>query len=286
MKRMIVPIGIVLTALLVLVSCNTPKPLLKLVYVEWASEMASVNVIRAVIEEYLDHEVAVTPVSVPVMYSSVASGEADAMVAAWLPDTHRVYFDEVKGRVTDLGPNLVGTRTGLVVPAYVPANDTADLAQYIAQFNGEIVGIDPEAGIMTQTKAAMETYGLTGYRLTEGSGAEMTERLEDAIARNAWIVVTGWTPHWMFLRWNLKYLADSRGAYGGVGYIHTIVRKGLEVDYPDVYRFLNQFYWTVEDMQEVMQLIQESDKDPYEVAKEWVAAHPEKRDEWLRGIRY
>ena len=36
----------------------------------------------------------------------------------------------------------------------------------------------------------------------------MTAALKSAIANDEEIAVTGWTPHWMFARWDLKYLDD------------------------------------------------------------------------------
>ncbi len=32
----------------------------------------------------------------------------------------------------------------------------------------------------------------------------------EAIRKKQWIVVTGWSPHWMFGRWNLHYLDDPK----------------------------------------------------------------------------
>ena len=46
------------------------------------------------------------------------------------------------------------------------------------------------------------------------SGPAMTALLKKAIDKKEWIVVTGWTPHWMFDRFRLRVLEDSRNVYG------------------------------------------------------------------------
>ncbi|MHA7747727.1 MULTISPECIES: glycine betaine ABC transporter substrate-binding protein [Paenibacillus] len=37
----------------------------------------------------------------------------------WFPTTHKDYFDKFAGKFEDLGPNLNGTKLGLVVPTYM-----------------------------------------------------------------------------------------------------------------------------------------------------------------------
>ena len=61
------------------------------------------------------------------MFAGVANGSADAMVAAWLPGTHLEYYNTYKNDLVDLGPNLKGTKNGLVVPEYVDIDSIEDL---------------------------------------------------------------------------------------------------------------------------------------------------------------
>ena len=70
--------------------------------------------------------------------------------------------------------------------------------------------------------------------------------LGDAIRNEEWIAVTGWTPHWMFARWDLKYLEDPEGVFGEAEEIHTLTRVGLKEDMPEVYAFLDNFQWPLE----------------------------------------
>ncbi len=261
------------------------RPTVKMVYVEgWSSEVASTNVVKAVLEEKFNYNCQITPVGAAAMWEAVAAGGQDAMVAAWLPTTHDDYLERQKEKVENLGPNLEGTQIGLVVPKYVNIDTIPDLAVHADKFDGEIIGIGPGAGIMKKTEKALEEYNLgDSYKLVASSGPMMTSALATHVKDNEWVVITGWTPHWMFAKYDLKYLYDPKKVYGGKEHIATIVRKGLKEDMPKVYKFLDQFYWSPEDMAEVMVMNQEGG-DPYENARKWIKQNPEKVAMWLKGI--
>lgn len=268
---------------LILTSCSSQEEkVLKLAYVEWDSEVASTNVVRAVLEEKLGYKVEMLAVSAAAMWKGVATKDADAMVAAWLPTTHGHYLEAVKDDVEYLGPNLEGTQIGLVVPNYVSLNSIEDLKTQGDKIRNRIIGIDPGAGLMSATENVLKEYNLDNIELLEGSGATMTVSLDEAIKENKWIVVTGWSPHWKFARWDLKYLKDPKKVYGETEYISTVVRKGLKEEHPEAYQFLDKFNWTPEDMALVMVWNQESGASPYENAKRWVKENSEKVESWLR----
>ncbi len=252
----------------------------ELAYVEWSSEVASTNVVRAVLQERMGYDVEITPVSAAAMWQAVASGDVDGIVAAWLPTTHGHYLEKVKADVADLGPNLEGTRIGLVVPAYVTIDSIGQMNAQADKFDGKIIGIDPGAGIMSTTEKVIEAYNLDKITLMEGSGATMTAVLKDRIGNDEWVCVTGWTPHWKFAKWDLKYLDDPKKVYGGTEYISTIVRKGLDKDMPEVYKFLDNFKWSPEDMQQLMVWNTEGG-EPYDNAKKWIQENKEKVDKWI-----
>ncbi|OAZ97038.1 glycine betaine ABC transporter substrate-binding protein [Halomonas sp. G11] len=257
------------------------KGTVNLAYVEWSSEVASTNVVRAVLEQE-GYDVDMTSLSAAAMFQALSTGDADAIVAAWLPSTHENYMERVGDNVDDLGPNLDGTKLGLVVPEYTDVDSIADLNDNADDFNGEIIGIDPGAGLMSLTEEVVDTYDLD-LQLRSGSGATMTAALASAIENEEDIVVTGWTPHWMFARFDVKYLEDPENVYGGAEQIHTVVRDGLEDDMPEAYAILDAFEWTPEQMGEVMLMNQEEDSNPYENAKQWVEDNQDVVEEWLNN---
>jgi glycine betaine/proline transport system substrate-binding protein len=286
-----------LTAFLPL-QAQAAEKVVRLAYVEWSEAIATTNLAQAVLQEKMGVPCEIIPMPADKMWESVANGEADAMVAAWLPSTHAHYYEQYKDSIVDLGPNLEGTRIGLVVPnitvgrqtaatgqrnkPYITVESIPELKEYAGKFNHKIIGIDPEAGIMKKTREAMRVYGLTNFRLIQGSEISMTAELSDAVRKQKWIVVTGWVPHWMFARWKLKFLEDPENVYGGTEEIRTIVRQGLRQDMPEVYRFLDEFYLDPEDLGQLMIWIQEDHgMFPYDKTLRYMRYHTEQIQSWL-----
>jgi len=294
---------VMLTALLALALGLLASPGLaaeravRLAYVEWSTEIASSYLIKAVIEERLGMHCELVPANAEMMWRAVAEGRADASVSAWLPKTHAHYMERYGDALDNLGPNLEGARTGIVIPnvtsgrftagsglrnrPYMDIESIAELGDHAEKLKGRIIGIDPEAGIMRQTREAIKAYNLD-LRLVEGSEPEMIAELSHAIRRQEWIAVTGWLPHWIFARWNLKFLDDPKNIFGDAEHIATIARQGLENDMPKVHALLDNFQWRPEEMGQLMLWIQHHNgMFPYEEALRWVRTNPERVDAWL-----
>ncbi|MFJ7975627.1 glycine betaine ABC transporter substrate-binding protein [Peribacillus sp. NPDC096379] len=152
------------------------------------------------------------------------------------------------------------------------------------QTNYKIIGIEPGAGIMNQSRDAIEKYGLDDWQLVEGSSAAMVAELKKAYNKKEPIIVTGWSPHWMFSTYDLKYLEDPNNSYGGAENINTIVRKGLQQDAPGAYTILDQFVWKTSDMEEVMVDVT-GGMDPSKAAEKWINANQDKVAEWTKGAQ-
>lgn len=260
-----------------LISVGT-KGNINLSYVTWDTEIASTNVIAEVLRQ-AGYTVETTPLDNAIMWSSVASNEADAMVGAWLPNTHAPQYEQYGDQMEDLGPNLEGAITGLTVPTYMEdVNSIEDLSD---QANKTITGIEPGAGVVAAAEDAVGTYSnLQGWTVQTSSSGAMTTELGTSIANEKEIVITGWSPHWMFQEYDLKYLEDTEGVFGDGETINTMVRQGLEEDMPEAYQILDNFHWEVADMESVMSEINNG-TDPQSAAQAWIEENQETVDQWL-----
>jgi glycine betaine/proline transport system substrate-binding protein len=163
--------------------------------------------------------------------------------------------------------------------------NSGDNVNYSEAVNYTIYGIEPGAGLTHNTEEAIEQYdSLNGWNLEASSTAAMTVELERALENEEPIIVTAWSPHWLFAKYDIKYLDDPEKTFGEPGEIRTLARLGLEEDKPNAYKFLDQFYWEVEDMESIILEAEETGDDIKDVAKRWVEENPDRVAEWTEGV--
>lgn len=248
-------------------------------YVNWACATASTYLVKNILEIEYDYDVTLHDLEAGQMWQGLSTGDADFILAAWLPNTHSNYYSQFKDDVVNVGENYHGAMVGLVVPTYVDIDSIEELNANIDKFEGQIVGIDSGAGIMAATNNAIEEYDLD-LNLLESSDAAMTAELSRAIANNEWVVVTGWAPHWKFADFDLKFLEDPKDVYGGEETINTIAREGFATDHPEIQTFLEKYYLSPEELGGLIATMEEySNRD--EAAQVWIEQNRELVDSWL-----
>ncbi|QDJ58774.1 ABC transporter permease/substrate binding protein [Weissella sagaensis] len=261
-------------------SASSQKETVKIAYTQWDSEVASSNVLAQALRQH-GYDVEMTSLDNAIVWQSVANGESDVSVSAWLPTTHAAQYKKYKDQLDMLGPNLKGATNGLTVPTYMTnVNSIEDLQD---QAGKQITGIEPGAGISKLAKDTIKAYGLDkkGWQLSESSTGAMTVALGKAIKAKQEIIVTGWQPHWMFQKYDLKYLKDPKKTMGSEEAINTIARQGLKEDKPDAYKALDKFHWTKEDMSSVM-LDMDNGMSPKKAANKWIKNHQSQVDSWFK----
>lgn len=260
------------------------NPTIDLAYVQgWPSSVITTALAANVIENKLHHPVKLTALSTGVMYQATSSGDVDAMLSAWLPVVQKDYYEKVWPNVLNLGPNLRGTKSGgLAVPSYVNANSIDDLKEHADKFGHRIVGIDAGAGVMQQTQEVIKAYGLD-YRLQSSSTAAMAAALKRAIRKKKWIVVTAWSPLWIWERFDLKFLDDPEGIYGQGGYVATLAARELPDKAPAVYTFLRRFQITLSELNYMSTQVENGEK-PRQAIRDWAQSHPKRVNSWIAGI--
>ncbi|MFT5871889.1 MAG: glycine betaine/proline transport system substrate-binding protein [Clostridium sp.] len=149
------------------------------------------------------------------------------------------------------------------------------------QMDYKITGIDAGSGVVQAAEQAVKDYELD-YTVQTSSGAAMTQALADAYKDEKPIIITGWSPHWMFSKYDLKYLDDPKGTFGEAEHINTIVRKGLKEDMPDAYKILDNFAWTPADSEAVMLKIN-AGEDAKETARQWITDNKDTVSKWTEG---
>lgn len=111
----------------------------------------------------------------------------------------------------------------------------------------------------------------------------MAASLAEAIRAHEWIVVTAWSPHWMFSRWPMHYLDDPLGSLGKDESIFKIGREGLKKDHPEAWAFLSNFrFEDATQLQRLMDWNQQRGSDPVQNAHRFMKENPRLADSWLK----
>ncbi|ASN06298.1 glycine betaine ABC transporter substrate-binding protein [Virgibacillus necropolis] len=167
------------------------------------------------------------------------------------------------------------------------ANDGGDKAttNVSEELEYTITGIEPGAGQTETTNKTISEYeSLAGWEQKTSSSGAMLTQLGDAINNEEPIIVAAWSPHYMFAKWDLKYLEDPKGIFGEEEYITTIARKGLKDDMPKAYTILDRFHWELSEMESALLKAQEMNFDFEAVAQEWVDENQKTIAEWTEGV--
>lgn len=246
-------------------------------YLTLDTEIASTHVVGAVLED-LGYDVTLTSLDNAVMWESIASGQTDASVSVWLPHTHRAQLDEYGDSLEVVGPNLEGGRVGFIVPEYMEdVNSIEDLDNQVDQ---TIVGVEPGSGTVMSAQEAQQEYdNMAEWTIQSSSSGAMATTLGQAVENEEDIIVAGWSPHWLFQSYDLKFLEDPLNVFGDAENIITIARDGLAADHPVAYSVLDNFYWEQEDVESVMLNMQEG-ASPEEAAQTFVDENQDLVDEW------
>lgn len=258
-----------------------------LVYIQWDEGIAYSHLAANVLKEKMGYEVTLISAELDAAYKTIAEKDADAFMESWQPVLHKSYLDKYGDQLTDLGPVFDSTKSGLVVPSYMPIDSIRQLRKFSVRerLNGVITGIERGAGIMETTQEVLNRHGLD-YTLQSSSGPAMTAALKRAILNREWVVVTGWKPHWMFGKWDLKFLEqDPDKRLWREGNIHIMGGKDIFERKPTLAKFLQNMHLSEKALYDLMVFIEENkaDSDLPSLTKLWMENHPAIVEDWLPG---
>ncbi|MGK5630080.1 ABC transporter permease/substrate binding protein [Streptomyces sp. URMC 123] len=218
------------------------------------------------------------------LYTALAEDKLDFQLDSWLPTTHKEYWDRYGDRLNDLGSWYGPTSLELTVPSYVEGVDSLeDLKGKGGTFKGKIIGIESSAGMMgTLNSSVLEQYGLKGeYEVVSSSTSTMLAELKRSMDRKEPVVVTLWSPHWAYSKYDLKKLADPKGAWGKGDEVHTVAAKSFAADEPTVAGWLKNFRMSEKELTGLEKEIQDAGKGKEQQAvRAWLDDHPDALDRW------
>lgn len=253
-------------------------------YIGWDENVAVSNLTKVLLEEELGYEKVELQFTdeavVKRVFRGVAGGDLDAFQDVWIPN-HKDYLSEVEDDVEHLDPWFVGkTAQGIAVPGYM---DVLSLPELDKAGTDMIIGIEPGSAVHPQIKNKV----IPGYdldmKLVESSTPAMLYELEKAYKEREPFVFYAWSPHWMNLRYDFRYLKDPRdllGDFNDPAKISTIVNEGLPEDDPAAYAFLKAISLNEEQVNQMEADINEAG-DPIKGVQTWLEDNRDVVEPWI-----
>jgi glycine betaine/proline transport system substrate-binding protein len=259
---------------------------LLLANIGWDENVAISNLTKVLLEDELDYERVDIDTSedLDATYQEVASGELDAFQDVWLPNQEAL-LEQVAGDVEHLDPWFLGeTKQGMAVPAYMDVKSIPQLNNTDAEF---IFGIEPTSVMQQEVgEEVIPAYGLE-QQLVEAPTAGMLAEVDRLYSFREEFVFLAWSPHWMNLRYDIRYLEDPKDAMGPTNdpaECSTIVRGDLREDDPVAYAFMDALELTEEQINDLETVINDEDA-PLAGARRWASENREVVRPWIEAAR-
>ena len=232
--------------------------------------------------------------SVPVTYTSLASGELDVFLGNWMPTMEGdIAKYREAGTVETVKTNLTGAKYTLAVnkAAFDGGVRTfADIAKFKSKFRNRIYGIEPgnDGNRLIQDMIDQDAFDLKGFKLVESSEAGMLSEVQRAERRNKWVVFLGWEPHPMNSNFEIEYLDGGDDWFGpnfGGATVHTNTRKDYSTQCPNMGKLLTNLEFSLTMENQIMGAILNDGKKPQQAATEWLRNNPKVLNNWLQGVK-
>jgi len=259
------------------------------------TDITATTASTSVVLEALGYETETLVLSVPVTYTSLASGDIDVFLGNWMPtmEADIAPYREA-GTVDTVRANLTGAKYTLATNAHGAAmgiGDFADIAVAADALDSQIYGIEPgnDGNRLIMDMIATDAFGLGGadFEVVESSEQGMLAQVARAVDRGEPIIFLAWEPHPMNANFDLTYLTGGDDWFGpdlGGATVFTNTRAGYVEACPNVGALLNNLEFTLAMENEIMGAILNDGADPRDAATAWMTGNPDLVMGWLDGV--
>lgn len=250
-----------------------------IVYSNWTEGIAVAFLVKNILQEELEYKVNLTMAEIDKAYKELSSGEHDLMLNAWLPETHSEYYKQYEKNLTLAGIVYEDAKTGLLVPEEAEIENIEDIKEY----TDTIYGIQATAGITLKTQLAIEAYELDVH-LKEENEEKMLQILDEKHKRREPVVITGWKPHLIFSRYELKFLEDPKDIFPKSEKIYTVVNTDFSARDKVLMEFFSRFNLTQKQILSLIKQVRSNPLGEEAGAKEWIKDNRLLVSKWVRNL--
>lgn len=257
--------------------------------VNWTGVSAKTETAAWLLDQ-LGYDTEVTTASVPIMFQSLASDDADVAMGLWLPTQRSMVREHmVEGDIDLVTMNLDGAKYTVGVNSEAHEEGVEhfeDLDEFKDEFDGEIYGIEAgnDGNEIVQSMIDDDAYGLGDWELVSSSEAGMLSEVRKRSNEGKWTAWLAWAPHPMTINFDMEFLdggEDYWGPDGGYANVRTMSREGYAWQCPNVGQFLENYEFTVEEQSQMAGFVLNDEMDYAEAGRELIKEHPELLERWF-----
>lgn len=245
-------------------------------YIDWDEDIAVTHLFKKVLEDKgytvkLQHLSDAGPA-----FIGLDKGQIDLFLDAWLPVTHKDYWDRYGKNLTDIGTWYSNAKLTIAVPEYMKIDSVEQLPSVKSQINSKIVGIEPGAGLTKAVNSALKDYNLSGITQQTSSTPAMLAALKKATDAKDPIAVALWRPHWAYSAYPIKDLKDPKNVLGDAEKIHSVGTKDFAKDFPEVTSMLKKFSMNDPKLSQLEEdVLRKNGKNYAKGVDEWLKKNPD-----------
>lgn len=229
----------------------------------WSDHVALGALFSYIVETETNYQFEFESLDTTYIFGSLASNDNDVYLSAWMP-TSQAAYDKYEDKIEYISTPFTGAKIGIVVPSYMTdVNSIADLKGRESDFNNVFFGIEPGTQTAAIAEGVPDAYGLD-MRQSTSSSAAMLQELDNAIKKEQDVVVTLWSPHWSFAKYDIKMLEDPKEAMGTGDEIIIYSRLGFAEDYPELTEMLASISLSNDQFADLMERMNGKDQAEYD----------------------
>jgi glycine betaine/proline transport system substrate-binding protein len=283
---------------------------------DWPASIGLTAIMKQTLVQKLKITATSIPLSQDVGWQHIEKGILDAATEIWWPARDadiQLYVRERKTVAMSL--TYDNAPQGIAVPTWVAEkykiSNLDDLRTHAPLFDltGDGKGdiwVGAAAWQSTQImKIKVRDYELNLMPFTEDTWV-FYGRFQKAMAEQRPIVFYYWEPDWLAFTYDLTWIQEPAYAPDKWHYvrghpdqsritcawqpakIYTVFSEKLKARLPKAYRFFQNFYMPIKEVNHIIAEIENipgnPKKDPDVVAAQWIKTHPEIVSDWLKGI--
>src|SRR5699024_4947241 len=253
---------------------NEDKETVRIGATAWTSTTFPSEVAKSVLED-MGYDVEIVEAELGALFASLSEDDLDMYVDYWEPQ-FKEYLDKYSNDIEKVSVSYEGAERGFAVPKYMEdIEDSGDLKSREEEFDNEFLAIEESDPAMEEVPKLIDIYDLD-LDVINATESAMMSAAEDKIENEEPVVLIGWRPHNMFDMLDIKLLSNEEAPdIYNPSTVYTIANKKLEENDSTIYKFLENWSMSLDDVEEMITRVEEDDEDPADLAAEWIEDNPD-----------